>query len=277
MSITYTLNNNSNIAYYLAGTVFPSGELNPCLTSSLDINVTTAKINARLNNSDDILELLFAADALKRAYGPIDIKLMIYKLPYAQQDRVCNPGESLTLAVIGDIINSIGASEVIVFDTHSSVSDAIIKNIKVISQYDIFYKLYSDWSNKVLVAPDAGSQKKVFSFAKRVGAAAVICCDKLRDLETGKIIRSVLNGSASEVVGKELVILDDICLKGGTFLSIAGMLMLHKPKSIDLVVTHGVFNDNALNDLKPVFNNIYTTNSYNKDLQSEDNLTIINY
>jgi ribose-phosphate pyrophosphokinase len=264
-----------NQTYYMQMGKFPSGELDPTLSSDVHKEVKSATVNARLNNSDDIMALLFTVDALRRAYGVIDIKLFIYKMPYAQQDRICNDGEAHCLAVVAKQINSLGAKQVTICDPHSNVTEALIDNIVVISQYDIFSQIYPSWSNKVIVAPDAGSQKKVFSFAKRVGAAGVICCDKLRDLGTNKIIRMVLNADASEVTDKELVLLDDICLKGGTFLGLAGMLLPYKPKSMDLVVTHGVFNDNALPDLQRAFDNIYTTRSYNKNLKSVDNLHVV--
>jgi ribose-phosphate pyrophosphokinase len=264
-----------NITYYMEMGKFPSGELDPKLSSDIHLEVHSATVNARLNNSDDIMALLFTVDALRRAYGVIEIKLFIYKMPYAQQDRICNDGEAHCLAVVAKQINSLGAKQVTICDPHSNVTEALIENLVVISQYDIFSKVYPSWGNKVLVAPDAGSQKKVFSFAKRVGAGGVIFCDKIRDLGTNRIIRSVLNADASEVEGKELVILDDICLKGGTFLALAGMLLPYKPKSMDLVVTHGVFNDNALPDLLRTFDNIHTTNSYNVDLVSDKNLFVI--
>lgn len=273
--ITYTLNGNMNNTYYMHLGKFPSGELDPVLSSDTNLKVTAATINARLNSSDDIMALLFTVDALRRAYGVIDIQLYIYKMPYAQQDRICKEGESHTLSVVAKLINDIGASKVTICDPHSNVCEALINNIHVVSQYDIFKDMFMSWRDIVLVAPDAGAQKKVFAFAKRVGAAGVICCDKLRDFNTNKIIRTVLNASPSEVEGKNLVVLDDICLKGGTFLALAGLLLPYKPAQLNLFVTHGVFNDNALPDLMRAFDFIATTNSYNKDLKSDGNLEVI--
>lgn len=51
-------------------------------------------ITNRIMNSDDIIKILIAKDALKR-YGIKSIELIIPYLPYARQDRQCVIGESL--------------------------------------------------------------------------------------------------------------------------------------------------------------------------------------
>ena len=57
-------------------------------------------------NDAEIIELLMLADAIKRQNIPIKT-LKIPYVPYSRQDRVNGYGESLSLKVFCDLINSI--------------------------------------------------------------------------------------------------------------------------------------------------------------------------
>ena len=135
--------------------LFPSGEVGVKLESPFNQYPTKSLILARLNTSTDIIELIMLVDAIRRIdKSPID--LFLPKIPYAQQDRVCDYGESLSVAVFANIINSLNFAKVTVIDPHSNVSEALINNIEVITQLSIiknFNQLWDVFKNSVLVAP----------------------------------------------------------------------------------------------------------------------------
>ena len=94
--------------------VFPDGAVNIELPPLHDY-VTT--VTAVIKSSDDVMALLLVTDALKREGFIIsETTLEIPYFPYSRQDRVCNPGEALSLAVMAGIINSLGYFSVTVFD-----------------------------------------------------------------------------------------------------------------------------------------------------------------
>src|SRR5882762_8449479 len=107
---------------------FPGGEChaNVCL-SSVEIGRHT-EIVAYLKHSDDIMMLLLCVNAIRVDNPHTEINLYLPYLPYARQDRVCNAGEPLSIQVMANLINSLNCNSVIVYDEHSSVTTALLKN-----------------------------------------------------------------------------------------------------------------------------------------------------
>ena len=72
--------------------------------------------------------------------------------------------------------------------------------------------------------------------------------DRLRDTFTDL-------DSLEKIKGKKLIVMDDCCDTGETFIVLAKALQKYKPKQIDLHVTHGIFS-NGLDELKKYYTNI---------------------
>lgn len=223
---------------------FPGGECHVKI-NKLDIGIKTAII-AYLNNSDDIICLLLATDAIRRVHPETAIHLTIPYFPYARQDRVCNEGESLSVKVMTSIINSLSCTTVTLYDPHSDVTPALLNNCRILSQADIIMDsiLSEEILNKklVLVSPDAGAEKKTLLLAKSISTneipIEIVCSSKTRDPASGKIIATEVYG---DVQGKNLIIVDDICDGGGTFIALAQALKDAGANDIYLYITHGIF------------------------------------
>lgn len=203
-------------------------------------------ITARLINSDKIMELLMTTDALKRI-GFKDIEAHIFYLPYARQDRVMVEGESLSLRVFADLINSQGYSRVVIFDQHSDVSTALLNNVVNISNHTFVrhvfrnnrvYKL-AEKNNYWLCSSDAGSLKRIYKLAAFIEAENIIKCDKERDVSNGQILSTTVN--KDNLNGWDCWIVDDICEKATTFIKIAEQLKQRNCGKIYLIVSHGIF------------------------------------
>lgn len=226
--------------------VFSGGEVQVRLKrlkqTALDRSVLgAAVITAHVRSSDDLMALLLATDALRRA-GYDHLRLRLPYLPYARQDRVCAPGEALSLRVMCDLINAQRYSVVEVWDVHSDVAMALLDRAVNID-CSRFLQWLSDWgqqnwSNTTLVAPDAGAIKKVAAAAKHLGVPFVRA-DKTRDATTGEITGTVVY---SEHIGaKDFLIVDDICDGGRTFTELARQLRPLTDGRVMLYVTHGIF------------------------------------
>lgn len=189
------------------------------------------------NLSGDIMPLSLVVDAIKRHFGKniTSMTLTLPYLPYARQDRVMSAGESLAVKVFADHLNQLGFDSVLIDDCHSDVGMAVINNVS---------PLPSSTSSIVgtgfdaLVAPDAGALKKTIKLAKELGIKEVIRADKIRDVESGEITGTEVFG---EVTGKNLLISDDICDGGRTFIELAKVLKERGAANIHLHVTHGIF------------------------------------
>jgi ribose-phosphate pyrophosphokinase len=98
----------------------------------------------------------------------------------------------------------------------------------------------------------------------------ILTATKVRDIESGKIIRTeVPNLNVTDIDHEfKYVIVDDICDGGRTFIELAKVIKQRRPNTeIYLIVTHGIFSA-GLSELKNYFKTIYTTNSV-KDIDNQ--------
>lgn len=226
-------------------------------TSDIGDKIT---ITAYLNSSDDIMRLLLVVDAVRRVNPSSAIYLTIPYFPYARQDRVCNPGESLSVKVMADLINNLHCASVTIYDPHSDVTPALLTNCRIVSLAEIvsgnLSQLVTD-KKLALVSPDAGAEKKTRIAAKSLSTTGhpieVICSSKTRDTFTGNITATEVHGN---VQGKNLLIVDDICDGGRTFVELAKALKDSGANDIYLYVTHGIFSK-GLSELAGYFKQVY--------------------
>ena len=243
-------------------TRFPAGE---SLVSIKDEQVfpvgnIKAMITFDFESNSDLIDLLMLTDCIRRYYfQKVDIALKMSYMPYARQDRVCNRGESLSVKVIADLINSQNYVTVYTTDAHSEVTPALLNNCINVPLDVCAYNLQTKFPRNnfpILVSPDAGANKKVFAFAKANGFPEVIRADKTRDVATGKITGTVVYSNNATVTGvdsegntsktiikdyRDFLILDDICDGGYTFIQLAAELRKLTTGKIYLYVTHGIF------------------------------------
>lgn len=126
-------------------------------------------ITTRLTSSSRVMELLMATDALKRmGYKKID--LFIPYMPYARQDRLMVSGESLSIKVLADLINSQCYNWVYTFDIHNEASLALFNNISnETNHHFVKSEVLHNVKKYILVSPDAGAAKKIHLLAQHLG------------------------------------------------------------------------------------------------------------
>ncbi len=257
-------------------TIFNGGEVHLSVPEeALDNPVD---IEAGLYSSDDIMALAMVTDSIKRQNPMAKLALRMPYLPYARQDRVCNPGEALGVAVMADMINAMNFDMVLVHDCHSDVGTALLNNTwnkppeDIISNAakdtDGIFKadILEDLENVVLVSPDAGAEKKVFKVAESLGIDKVLLASKVRDVKSGNIVStSICNGDDDELfssIDYKYLVVDDLCDGGRTFVELGKVLNdkygLDKTQ-LRLYVTHGIF-AKGFEDLSEYYEVIYCHN-----------------
>jgi len=243
-------------------------------------------VDARLHSSDDIMRLCMVKDALDREFPSYKKMLHMPYVPYARQDRVMVTGESLSIKVFANIINALNFTRVSTLDNHSDVATALIDRcenhsvLEVIKQTNLDYRLNQPDTNYVLVSPDAGAMKKTLKVAQHYGGLKIIKCDKERDTSNGKILSTSFHSPhfGTTLEGMRLLIVDDICDGGMTFIKIAEMLTKRcGPDSIELLVSHGIFSKGLQPLLDSGISHIYTTDSFPQDVKKwgSMNLTVV--
>lgn len=247
-------------------TRFPGGERHVRLLQKALLGTPT--IIAHIQSSDDVMELLMVTDALRRETPGVNIRLRMPYIPYARQDRVCNPGEALSIKVFADLINSQNYSTVEVWDPHSDVSVALLDRCEVVPQDLLLEKFIpltgrkkiaeaEKWS---LVSPDAGALKKIHASAKRL-KMPIVEAGKSRDTMTGEITGTAIHSPHSHIDGRNMLIVDDICDGGRTFIELAKELRARGATSVWLYVTHGIFSK-KLEALKPMIDGVLCPNPW---------------
>ena len=202
-------------------------------------------VYGHVDSSDAIMDLLLFTDAFNRwgrGTGHMTKKVLYLPyIPYARQDRVMVPGEPLSSAVFGTVLNLCGYDRIIVDDPHSDVSPSHIKNVSVFEQYELALEILGKdfFDGAVIVAPDAGAIKKVGKLAEKVGHAEIGVGNKHRDLLTNNITHTSYSGP--DVDGKRVIMIDDICDGGRTFIELGKVLCEQGAHEVVLYTTHGIF------------------------------------
>jgi ribose-phosphate pyrophosphokinase len=225
-------------------------------------------IKSRLNSFQD-LELIICANQALKEIGVKTVKLFIPYCIGGRSDRKFQKGGiNYIKTVIAPIINLQNFDKVTVMDPHSDVLEACINNFDKLNNFKLIKTALTDIDNKdgvqnriCLVSPDAGAYKKVFDVATNFKINEVITASKVRDVSTGKILRTEVPSIEKYNDEMKYVIVDDICDGGRTFIELAKAIKEQKPNAqIYLVVTHGIFSAGYA-QLGEYFEQIYTTNS----------------
>jgi ribose-phosphate pyrophosphokinase len=233
------------------------------------IKTHTYKVTARLHNSDDIISLAMIKNAIENEDMEAKIDLFMPYVPYARQDRICDTGEAFSLKVFTTLLNSLNFNSVTICDPHSEVTPALIDRVRVIDQLDIIrgfeaFRKRIIFGNCVFISPDAGSNKKTSKLAAFFNHTNFIRADKLRNLATGQIKETIVY--CDDFEGTDVVIADDLCDGGMTFIKLAEVLKKKNCGKVLLYVTHGVFSKGFAPLLDGGIDEIYTTDSFSKNL-----------
>jgi len=215
-------------------------------------NVDEVEIRADITTPDECFELFMVIDAVKNMVAGyknanyitnhIPIKLFLPYVPFARQDRYTTTTGTFSLKIFADILNSFNLDLVKVSDVHSNVAELLINNIDT-SKSPSYNRIIKDKQNVVVIAPDAGAEKRAYAFAEKYGIEHVAVCSKRRNAKTGEIIGYSLPQDLPE--DKHLIVVDDMCDGGRTFIELAKKLPINR-KSLSLIVTHGIFSKGRL-------------------------------
>ena len=246
---------------------FPDGQQTIDLINVLksQLLTKTVEIRSRLNNFKD-LELIICANQALKNLGASHISLYVPYFVGARSDRQFQEGGVNYLKqVICPIVNSQNFDRVTVLDPHSDVLEACLNNFRKINNFDLVDDALS-WlikdgeENKVaLVSPDAGALKKIYDVAKRFNITNVTTASKVRDIISGNILRTELPTMDLTDI-EHIIIIDDICDGGRTFVELAKEIKKQTNKPIYLIVTHGIFSA-GLEPLTEHIDGIFSTNS----------------
>ena len=258
---------------------FPDGAVWAKVKGDLPSSASLMQIRATaMKNMDDFMLLAQLVEAVRHGCDVRFSHLELPWLPYARQDRHMQPGDSFALKVFASLLNTLAFDKVWVLDPHSEAAAAAIDNLVAIPQERCL--LQSETLSAalragelLLAAPDAGALKKIYAVTRAVGATTFATLTKQRDAATGELTGFRLVDG--DVKGKAVLIVDDLCDAGGTFIGSAQVLRDAGARSVSLYVTHGLFSKGVDNLLEQGIDRIYTTSSLARTDIATDNVEVI--
>lgn len=196
---------------------FPNGET--MLKVELERN-RVYSVDFKYEGDADLFRLMLLKKYIDQV-GAHALLRMMY-MPYSRMDRTENDS-AFTLKYVTQFINSLNFEDVYVLEPHSDVTMAMLERafpiyVTVEMLDDVLEMIGFDKDKDYLFFPDAGAQKrysKLKGFKQAVGF-------KKRDFQTGKIEGLEIVGDIE--TGAKVLILDDLCSRGGTFLHSASKL-----------------------------------------------------
>lgn len=234
------------------------------------------EIRWHYENDAELFKLICLVKSMREMYKGVRIDLFMPYLPNARQDRVKNTEDVFTLKYFCEVINSLEFDTVFVTDVHSNVGLALLDRVREIRPWNYIHKaltsitfmetgdvMHEDreecYKNLLLFYPDEGAMKR---YSGEMGMPYIFGV-KDRDWKTGQIKRLNLAGDVSMIEGKNILIIDDICSKGGTFYYAAKELKEAGAANIYLYVTHceNTIYEGELLKEDSLIKHIFTTNS----------------
>lgn len=226
---------------------FPDGELRLVLPKPLPERVLLLRGLQQPN--EKLVELLITAPAA-REYGARQLLLVTPYLAYMRQDMEFTPGEAVSQRHIARLLSS-QFDRIVTIDPHlhriASLDEVMPQGTGLaLSAAPVL----GDWiaahvPGALLIGPDEESAQWV-SEAARAGGL---------DHAVGRKVRHgdhqvVLALPEVDVKGRAVVLLDDMASTGRTLIGSAQELLARGAASVDVAVTHALFNGDALPALK---------------------------
>ncbi|WP_226585923.1 ribose-phosphate diphosphokinase [Halobacillus litoralis] len=250
----FSLNSNPGLAKEIADNI--GVELGKCTVTSFSDGEIQINIEESIRGCDvyivqstsepvnqHIMELLIMIDALKRASArTINVVMPYYG--YARQDRKARAREPITAKLIADLLETAGASRVLMLDLHAPQIQGFFNlpidhlvGVPILSDY--FEE--KNFDDVVVVSPDHGGVTRARKMADRLKAPIAII-DKRRPRPN---VAEVMN-IVGNIEGKTAILIDDIIDTAGTITLAANALIENGATEVYACCTHPVLSGPAI-------------------------------
>lgn len=266
----------SNLSGVNSRWVYPGGEV------GVRVNVEDWSLRGmfRIQSAEDIIAFKMVLDAIEQNNGVPPVNLMIPYIPYARQDRVATKGDPLAIGVFARLIHYPALAHVWCLDPHSSETENQFLRTGVAFHGASPAFFIEQYINKVapgkkvvLVSPDKGAEQKTIRYLEDIdNAIGVIVCRKTREPVTGRLTQAEFDRYIPKNIGEclnikddpniELIVTDDICDGGRTFMNLVELLDFEGFKNpVHLWTSHAIYSY-GIDGLLKKFKTIGSTNSF---------------
>ena len=223
-------------------TPFSDGEFQPQYAESVR-GASVYILQSTIPPADNLMELLLAIDAAKRASADEVVAVMPY-FGWARQDRKDRPRVAIGAKLVANLLRAAGADRVMTCDLHAGqiqgFFDITVDHVYA-SKVFIPYIRDRKFKNLAIAAPDMGGAKRANVYAREL-MCPVIICHKTR--ERANVVGSIT--AIGEIEGKDIIIVDDMIDTAGTLCKAAEVLMQRGASSVRACATHGLLSGGAV-------------------------------
>jgi ribose-phosphate pyrophosphokinase len=253
---------------------YPDGASYVNIASSIDTPFHVFKVN----NYEDLWHLNQLVDVYNHQGKKPTI--LIPNLIDAQADRRFETNQSSGLKLVCKFLNGMDANFKIFHPHNAEVVEAMMDNVEIIDNSEFIIKvLYShmgldlddsDKDNLILMSSDAGGFKSLMKLCDQLDwKGQTYSASKARTKDGMKQLVDCPNFG-----GKDIVIIDDISVYGGTFKGLAKLLKERNCGKLYLAVSHMTMQNLGYDDpVTNYFDKVFTTNSKFETYTRYDNTT----
>ena len=223
--------------------VFPDGESKITLSGKISKKKSVVVQSIYPPVDTNLLQALSLISKARETSS--QVVAVIPYLGYARQDREFLPGEIVTMKVLAKLFKGAGASKIIAVDIHSTIGFKYFtiksQNVTAIPNLVKYFKKLR-LKNPLIVSPDQGGKERAKEFAKEFGLE-YIALHKKRDKKNGKVQIKAKN--ADEVIGRDLILVDDMISTGGSIINATQFLKKQKCRRVYVACTHALLMNDA--------------------------------
>ena len=205
----------------------------------LDDEVTVIQSTPKDSDIIDLLQLLDVCREKK-------VTLVVPYFGYARQDKIFKPGEPMTARAIASALNPLLGEKGMVYTINIHAQSVLSHFRCAASNLDATPLLAErvltlGLNDPVVISPDKGAVAMAKNAASRLGAE----CDYL---EKTRLSGTEVSMAPKEidVVGRDVVIFDDMIATGGTMATAITLLRKQGAKRVFLAAVHPVLTGNAV-------------------------------
>lgn len=247
----------------------------------IKVNEFVDEIKFNINSYEDLWTLNQIKDVYDHNHK--EVGLYIPCLIDAQADKRFNYNESSGLKLVCGFINSMNFKYVKVFHPHNpEIVEALLDNLQIIDNTYFVKEVLSEiyckeknierdkgyfyhtqkelYDNLILFSSDAGGFKPLMKLCDKINwRGETYGASKSRKYEGGesKLIQEI---DREDFNCKDILIVDDICVYGGTFVGLAKMLKKRNCGKLYLATSH-ISVSKPNDELSVLYDDIFTTNS----------------
>lgn len=233
----------------------------------------------KVNTYEDLWHLNQFVDAFHSEHNTLASKIrpniILPNLIDAQADRRFNKGESSGLKLVCKFLNSLDANFYIFHPHNAEVIESLMDNVKIINNSSFIKEVLLDLDisktneggfgfnsdNLILMSSDAGGFKPLMNLCDEINwKGQTYSASKHRKYD-GNETRLTQFIDLNDFQEKDILIIDDISVYGGTFKGLSKLLKERNCGKLYLAVSHITVQNLGDDPVTNYFDNVFTTNS----------------